>query len=168
MDKKIILGIAILTVFILGLIVLAVTLFLDFNKNVSLDSKDASKTSSIQNIQIKDYYNYDFSYPKKYQTEEYKIEEDKTKYGYSDEYRCPNIKNYIYYDSDSKKYDYRDYSKSSCNPENYECFRYERLEQKRLEPCPTPRPVCPLCYPSLEQIKRIGYSESLVQTKTVC
>jgi hypothetical protein len=49
-----------------------------------------------------------------------------------------------------------------------ECFTYPTLENKRLEPCPVPRPRCVLCYQGLAQQKGEGHMDNLVKTRVSC
>ena len=63
---------------------------------------------------------------------------------------------------------------------SYLCFKYQMLEQEkraginnqpeqtRVEPCPAPRPICPLCYTGLEQEKGNGNIKTLEQDRTNC
>lgn len=70
---------------------------------------------------------------------------------------------------------------NGCNSAvDYNCFKYMEIEQERgeglnykveqtrLEPCPKPKPVCPLCYKGIEQERGEGYSENLVQIRVSC
>ena len=73
-------------------------------------------------------------------------------------------------------------SVNSCGSDQYSylCFKYQMLEQEksqgynnkpeqtRVEPCPAPKPVCPLCYPGLDQTKGEGYGNGLEQVRTNC
>lgn len=63
---------------------------------------------------------------------------------------------------------------------SYLCFKYQMLEQEknegynkkpeqiRVEPCPAPKPVCPLCYKGIEQSKGEGNRNILEQTRVNC
>lgn len=57
---------------------------------------------------------------------------------------------------------------NECSVYDEDCFRYPILEQKRVLPCPAPRPVCPLCYKGLEQERGNGYDIGEEQDKINC
>jgi hypothetical protein len=66
------------------------------------------------------------------------------------------------------------------NQYSYLCFKYQMLEQEKnqgynnkpeqikVEPCPAPKPVCPLCYKGLDQSKGEGHIDTLDQTRINC
>lgn len=79
--------------------------------------------------------------------------------------------------SDKNNNFYRD----SCRDNDYPCFRYiefkqtrlesfeyPELEQTRFEPCPRPKPVCPLCREEIKQIRGDGYFDEVIQTRFEC
>jgi len=41
-------------------------------------------------------------------------------------------------------------------------------EQTRVEPCPAPKPVCPLCSKGIDQSKGNGYGQTVEQARTNC
>ena len=75
-----------------------------------------------------------------------------------------------------------DYQENSCNSaDNLPCFRYSgveqissesfkypRLDQTRLEPCPKPKPVCPLCLEEIKQVREVAHMERIEQTSVSC
>ena len=48
------------------------------------------------------------------------------------------------------------------------CFKYPEVPQQKLEPCPAPRPVCPLCNKGLAQEKGEGHMDIPAQVKVSC
>ena len=70
-------------------------------------------------------------------------------------------------------------SGSACNPSDYPCFKYPKLENQRgegyqdnipqttLHPC-QPKPVCLLCKEEIEQVRGKGHMDNLVKTKITC
>lgn len=69
--------------------------------------------------------------------------------------------------SESLTYDVDSKENSLCNPREKPCFKYEKLEQTRLEPC-RPKRVCPLCREQLRQEKGDGHLDRLPQKLTIC
>lgn len=73
-------------------------------------------------------------------------------------------------------------STNPCGSDQYSylCFKYQMIyqeksqgynskpEQIKVEPCPAPKPVCPLCREGLDQTKGQGYASGVEQTRTNC
>jgi len=78
-----------------------------------------------------------------------------------------NYDNNLHEDSCGRK-TYPCFIYSEIKQTSSESFTYPEVEQIRLEPCPRPKPVCPVCRGEIKQVRGDGYMEKVEQTRIEC